>query len=181
MGSRVLAVCKREEMESLGVLQIREGFSLSLSMPSRAALHARLGTRRRRLVVGSRCGRTGRKPEVPGLYGLSTPPHSTPPLTRSVRLFPPSSGHWPGNGSVTASWASRGEGPAVVFRCRTGHWRGRGILACAQTQAERLSVCMLICLHHEKEIAEIPKKIASCQRLIVNSDRKVPRDGRKPG
>lgn len=40
---------------------------------------------------------------------------------------------------------------------------------------------MLICLHSEKEIAEIPKKIASRQRLIVNSDGKVPREKRKPG
>lgn len=49
---------------------------------------------------------------------------------------------------------------------------------------------MLICLHREKEIAEIPKKIASRRRLIVNSDGKVPRErrmlgqeaqGRRPG
>lgn len=35
---------------------------------------------------------------------------------------------------------------------------------------------MLICLHRKKEIAEIPKKIASRPRLIVNLDRKVPRE-----
>lgn len=60
-------------------------------------------------------------------------------------------------------------------------WRDRGILACLRAGSSIAAVCMLICLHLQKEIAEIPKKIAFRQRLIVNSDRKVPREERKPG
>lgn len=124
-------------------------------------------------------GRTGRKPEVSGLHGLSTPsPFNSAPDQEhsafSTFLRAPAR-QWLGHGFV----GKRGWGAGCSFPLsrKDTVWRGRGILACAQTQAEHLTVCMLICLHCEKEIAEIPKKIASCQRLIVNSDRKVPRNG----
>lgn len=56
-------------------------------------------------------------------------------------------------------------------------WRDRVILVARRLESIACPVCMLICFHGEKEIAEIPEKIASRQRLIVNSDRKVPREG----
>lgn len=128
-------------------------------------------------LLGGRAGpRVGGPPGLPGLAAPSTPPPST-----SARLFPPSgrapAGHWLGHGFLRrpGGGGSGGVG-AVVFRVRGHCGEGRRHLSRAQTPAQRLTMCMLICLHRKKEIAEIPEKIASRQRLIVNLDRKVPRE-----
>ena len=133
------------------------------------------------LVAGSSGGRAR----------LSSPLNPAP-KHEPLGFFHLHPGHRPGSGSVTASCPGTGGGLGWL-RCSFPPSRRTllgGILTRVQTQAEHLTICMLICLHREKEIAEIPKKIASRRRLIVNSDGKVPRErrmlgqeaqGRRPG
>lgn len=121
------------------------------------------------LLLGSWCDCTRQRLRFLAKSGLSPPPHLQLRSSTGAGLFPSSLRVLAGSRPLLKqAWGGRG----CSFPLSGGRDRLEG-----QLRADRLPVCMLICFQDEKEIAEIPKKIASRQRLIVNSDRKVPREG----
>lgn len=123
------------------------------------------------MLLGSWCDCTLQRLRSLAKSGLSPPSPRHPQLRSSTYagLFPPSLRVLAGSRPLLKQmWGGRS--------CSFPLSGGRDSLE-GQTRADHLPVCMLICFHGEKEIAEIPKKIASRQWLIVNSDRKVPREG----